>query len=103
MAIVRFDPFQEFARMNRVFGNLYRQDDVMRRGAWVPAVDIFEDGDRELVLKAELPDMKREDINITVDNGTLVLSGEKKLDSNIKEENFHRTERSYGAFSRSFA
>src|SRR5437870_11316855 len=91
MAIVRFDPFHELAsiqnRVNRVFGDFYRQDeDVMRRGAWVPPVDIFEDGDRELVLTAELPDMKREDINITVENGTLVLSGETKVDSNIKEE-----------------
>jgi HSP20 family protein len=89
MAIVRWDPFREFA--------------FMTDGAWVPPVDIFENGSHELVLKAELPDMTREDIDITVDNGTLTIRGEKKLASEIKEEQFHRIERRYGTFSRSFS
>ena len=75
----------------------------MSEGAWVPPVDIFENGDHELVLKAELPDMSREDIDITVDHGTLTIKGEKKLAADLKEEQFHRIERRYGAFSRSFS
>jgi len=69
----------------------------------VPAVDIFQAGDHELVLKAELPDMSREDIDITVENGTLTIKGEKKFSSDVNEEQFHRIERRYGSFSRSFS
>src|SRR5438128_7113031 len=109
MAIARWDPFQEFSqlqdRINRVFTDSYRRSDegLMTSGAWVPPVDIYQDGNNELVLKAELPDMAREDIDITVDNGTLTIKGEKKLGSDVKEEQFHRIERHYGAFSRSFS
>ena len=110
MAIVRWDPFREFAqlqdRINRVFTDTYgRSGDeaLMSSGAWVPPVDIYENGNHELVLKAELPDMSREDIDITVDNGTLTIKGEKKLSSDVKEEQFHRIERRYGTFSRSFS
>ena len=66
----------------------------------MPPVDIYQNGEHELVLKAELPDLTREDIDITVDNGTLTIKGEKKLSSEVKEEQFHRVERRYGAFSR---
>ncbi len=110
MAIVRWsDPFREFAqlqdRVNRVFTDAYGHSDegLMTAGAWVPPVDIFQSGAHELVLKAELPDMKREDIDITVDNGTLTIRGEKKLATDVKEEQFHRIERRYGSFSRSFS
>jgi HSP20 family protein len=109
MAIVRWDPFREVAdmqdRMGRLLGEFYgRQgaDDVMRRGAWIPPVDIFEGGNHELVIKAELPDMKREDIQLTVDNQTLTISGEKKMDTEVREESCHRVERQYGSFARSF-
>lgn len=110
MAIVRWsDPFREFAqlqdRINRVFTDAYGRSDegLMTSGAWVPPVDIYQNGDHEVVLKAELPDMKREEIEITVDNGTLTIKGEKKLSSEAKEEQFHRIERRYGSFSRSFS
>lgn len=110
MAIVRWsDPFREFAqlqdRINRVFTDAYGRSDegLMTSGAWVPPVDIYQNGDHEVVLKAELPDMKREDIEITVDNGTLTIKGEKALSSDVKEEQFHRIERRYGTFSRSFS
>jgi HSP20 family protein len=109
MAIVRWsDPFREFAhlqdRINRVFNDTYRTDEgLMTSGAWVPPVDIYQNGDHEVVIKAELPDMTREDIDITVDNGTLTVRGEKKLSSEVKEEQFHRIERRYGSFSRSFS
>ncbi len=108
MAIVRWDPWRDLAslqnRMNTVFGEAGRPagDDLLTRGTWVPAVDIFETPDQELVLKAELPEVKREDIQLTIDNGTLTLSGERKLTHEVKDEGFRRLERSYGAFSRSF-
>ncbi|MFO7694602.1 MAG: Hsp20/alpha crystallin family protein [Vicinamibacterales bacterium] len=109
MAIVRWDPFRELnavqERMNRLLGDAYRNadDDVMRRGAWAPPVDIYDSGNHELVIKAELPDMNKDEIDISVENNTLTLRGEKKMDSAIKEECCHRIERTYGAFSRSFS
>jgi HSP20 family protein len=110
MAIVRWtDPFREFAhlqdRINRVFTDTYGRADegLMTSGNWAPPVDIYQNGDHEVVLKAELPDMTREDIEITVDNGTLTVKGEKKLSSEVKEEHYHRIERHYGTFSRSFS
>ena len=107
MAIVRVDPFRELnemaARMNRLFGNAYvRDEDTGFRGAWAPAVDIFETEHHDLVLKAELPGMTREDIEVTVENSTLVLKGEKKFEKEVKEENYRRIERTYGTFHRSF-
>ena len=69
----------------------------------MPAVDIYSNGQHELVLKAELPDMKEAEFEITVEDNTLTLRGEKKLDPEVTEEHFHRIERSYGSFARSFA
>jgi HSP20 family protein len=109
MNIVRFDPFREVAvlqdRMNRVFGDLSRRfdDDVTARGAWVPPVDIYENDQHELVLKAELPDLKREDIDIRVENNALTLSGQKKAEQEVNEDRYHRIERTYGHFSRTFS
>jgi HSP20 family protein len=110
MAIVRWnDPFRELAhlqdRLSRAFSDAYRPGDegLLTSGAWLPPVDIYQNGDHELVLKAELPDMTRDDIDITVDNGTLTIKGERKLTSDVKEEQFHRIERRYGTFSRSFS
>ena len=107
MTLVRWDPFREVAalqeRMNRAFGDVYgRSATEDLSGRWTPAVDIYESPDA-LVLKAELPDMKREDIHITVENGMLTLSGERRADSDVRQEQYHRVERSYGAFSRSFS
>jgi len=107
MAIIKVDPFREFAsmqdRLNRMFGNVYlRDEDTGFRGNWVPAVDIFETEKHDLVLRAELPGMSREDIDVTVENSTIVLKGEKKFDSEVKDENYRRVERAYGSFHRSF-
>ena len=74
----------------------------MSRGTWTPAVDIYEQ-DGSLVLKAELPDMRRDDIDVTVENNTLTIRGERKLGQEIKQENFHRVERAYGFFLRTFS
>jgi HSP20 family protein len=109
MAMVRFDPFRDIAvlqdRMNRLFNETYaprQSDDLMSRGTWTPSVDIYE-VEGALVIKAELPDMRREDIDVSVENNTLTIKGERKLDSEIKQENFHRVERAYGSFVRSFS
>jgi HSP20 family protein len=109
MAIVRLDPFREMAalqdRVNRMFADAYNrrgEDDLSARGSWVPAVDIYETDGKELVLKVELPDVAREDITLQVENNTLTISGQKKMEKEIKEEQYHRVERAYGAFSRSF-
>lgn len=105
--MTRTDPFRELAalqeRMNRLFGDLYLQDEqaIDRRPDWVPPVDIYE-ADQALVIKAELPEMAREDIEVTVENHTLSLRGERKLPTDVKEEQFRRIERNYGTFSRSF-
>jgi HSP20 family protein len=109
MAIVRWDPFRELAamqnRVNSVLGDMYRgaDDDVMRRGAWVPPVDIFDNGNHELVITAELPAVRKEDIEVSVDNNTLTIRGEKKMDAQVSGDCCHRVERSYGAFSRTFS
>ena len=108
MNIVRFDPIRDMAalqdRVNRIFADAYRRDndDLMTRGAWVPPVDIYETGNHELVLRAELPDVPREDIALRVENNTLTISGERKMDTEIKEQQYHRIERAYGTFSRAF-
>ena len=110
MAIVRWtDPFKEFAhmqdRLSRAFSDAYGRSDegLFSSGSWLPPVDIYQNGEHELVLKAELPDMARENIDVTVVDGTLTIKGEKKLSSEVKEEQFHRVERRYGTFSRSFS
>jgi HSP20 family protein len=110
MAITRFDPFRDLAvlqdRMNRLFANGYQgpgsEEALLNRGSWTPAVDIYE-VDGGLVLKAELPDLNREDIDVNVENNTLTLRGERKVDQTIKQESFHRIERSYGSFVRQFS
>jgi HSP20 family protein len=107
MAIVKVDPFRELVamqdRIGRLFGDVYlRDEDTGLRGTWTPAVDIFETENHDLVLKAELPGLDRENIEVTVENSTLVLKGSKKFEAEVKEENYRRVERSYGTFHRSF-
>jgi HSP20 family protein len=109
MAIVRWDPFRELTsiheRMNSLFGDVYRRggEEALVGGTWVPPVDIYENDKHELVLKAEVPGMKREDIQLTVDNNMLTLRGEKKVEQEVADEQTHRVERTYGAFIRSFS
>ena len=89
MKIVRFDQFPDFG--------------FSAANGWVPPVDIYQTGEHELVLKAELPDMTREDIDINIENFVLTIKGEKKLATDVKEEQFHHVERRYGSFTRSFS
>ena len=94
MAIVRWNPLGglaavELERINRLFSDL--QSDGTR--AWVPAVDIYETDDHEVVIKAELPDIKKEDIGVTFENGVLTLSGERKQEESVQKGHVRRLER----------
>ena len=107
MTIVRWNPFNAMdvhqERMSRMFEAFYGRPQEDLAGSWVPAVDIYSNGQHELVLRAELPDMKEEEIDLTLEDNTLTLRGERKLDTEVAEEQFHRIERSYGPFARTFA
>src|SRR2546421_5730403 len=109
MAVVRWDPFRDLStlqdRMNRLFedaGRTWRTDETAATTSWSPSVDIFET-EGEIVVKAELPGMERKDISLHLENNVLSLRGERKFEKETKDENYHRIERSYGAFSRSFS
>jgi HSP20 family protein len=104
MALVRWDPTRELAsmevdRLNRMFSDFWNEGFSRN---WVPAVDIYETDAHELMIKAELPEMKREDIGVTFENNVLTIRGERRLEQEAKRENFQRMERQYGTFSRSF-
>lgn len=108
MSIVRYDPFRDLRTLqeevNRLFStNLTRGfgEEGIGRGAWVPSVDIFENKD-QIVLEAELPGMKREDFELTVENNVITLRGERRFEKQDDTDNYHRVERSYGSFTRSF-
>jgi len=110
MAIVRFDPFRELTtmqdRINRIFGEMYTRrgdDDILSRGDWIPPVDIFENDKHEIVIEAEMPGLNKEDIDLRVENNTLTLRGERKRESEVKDDQFHRVERVHGTFLRSFS
>ena len=77
-------------------------DETMTTSAWAPLVDITED-DKEYLIKVELPEIKKEDVKVTVENGTLTISGERKFEKEEKDKKYHRVERAYGSFVRSFA
>src|SRR5712691_11827647 len=108
MTIVRWDSVGDMAarheQRSRMLEGFYgRPQEDLARGSWVPAVDIYSNGQHELVLKAELPDMKEEEISLTVEDNTLTLRGARKLDTEVAEDQFHRIERGYGSFVRTFA
>lgn len=109
MAIVRWAPLRELStmqeRMNKLFEDVMRSpspaDEGFPAAAWAPAVDIYET-DKEIVMKAELPEMQEKDIEIKIEDNILIVSGERRMEKEVKEENYHRIERSYGNFHRSF-
>jgi len=109
MTLVRWKPMKDMISMQRdlnrafndFFGTSTASNDLFERD-WAPAVDIFEKDD-EVNLKAELPGMTREDISISIENNTLTISGEKKRENEISDDNYHRIERSYGRFQRAFS
>jgi HSP20 family protein len=109
MAIVRWEPFRDMLASQREFDRLFREafnpavaDGELSTRTWAPPVDIYEDGD-SLVLKAELPGVNPDDVDIRVENNTLYLKGERKFEKEVKEQNYHRVERSYGTFTRTFS
>jgi HSP20 family protein len=111
MAIVRWlDPFRDLSsiqeRMNQIFEDALARsrgrEEGLRTGMWTPAVDIYEKND-SVVVKAELPGVERDQISVEVKDGILSLRGERKFEKEVKEESYHRIERAYGSFQRSFS
>jgi HSP20 family protein len=108
MAITRWDPFQELSslqnRVNSLFQDYGRtgQDELTTTGSFVPAVDVYED-EHKVTLKLEIPGIKQEDVDVRLENNTLTVRGERNFEKEEKEENFHRIERRYGSFARSFS
>jgi HSP20 family protein len=110
MPIVRWEPFRELLttqdRFNQLFNQAFGQvapegqEDLSNR-VWAPAVDIYET-EHSLVLKAELPGIDPKDVEVRVENQTLFIRGERKFEKDVKEESYHRMERTYGSFARSF-
>jgi HSP20 family protein len=107
--LARWSPFREMERMrremDRLFGGLppsrTRGEESMTVAEWCPLVDITED-DHEFIVKAELPEVNKEDVKVTVENGVLSLRGERKAEKEVKGRKYHRVERSYGSFERGF-
>ncbi|MBI1921337.1 MAG: Hsp20/alpha crystallin family protein [Geobacter sp.] len=108
MAIVRYNPFRDLRamqeQMNHLLDMAWSRDsgEDLREGVWHPPVDIFETADA-VIIKAELPGIEQKDIEVKIEDGTLVLRGERKHDEDIKKENYHRVERYYGPFQRTFS
>lgn len=94
------DPFYLLQnRLNRLFEPF--AEETFPLTTWVPACDIYETG-KEIVVKAELPGLKKEDVLVSIENNVLMIRGERKFEEEVKRENFHRVERTYGEFLRSF-
>ena len=109
MALTRWDPFRELSimqeRMNRIFddaGRGWRGDEPSSTTTWSPAVDIYET-ESEIMVQAELPGVDRKDITLNLEKNVLTLKGERHFEKETKQENYHRIERAYGGFSRSFS
>lgn len=109
MAPIRWDPFRDILflqeRMSRIFDEAlvrYKGSGSLQGCGWSPPVDIYET-EENIVLKAEVPGLEIKDVSIEVDDNTLVLKGERKLQKNPAEENYHRMERCYGSFNRVFS
>ena len=105
MALVKWDPWREiddmFDRYTRAGLARGGSQQIARAGDWAPRVDIVET-DTAFVIKAEAPEVKKEDVKVTVDNGVLTVAGERKQEKEEKGKTFHRIERQYGSFTRSF-
>jgi HSP20 family protein len=108
-ALIRWDPFKEMddlqGRFAKLFGltpaRIANAEEALTVAEWVPSVDITED-DKEYLVKADLPEVKKEDVKVTVQNGVLAITGERKFEKEEKGKKYHRIERSYGNFLRTF-
>ena len=105
MAITRWDPFREVQslqnRVNALFRDFSEGEGSTTTASFVPAVDVYED-EKKVVLKLEVPGIDEKDLDVSVENHTLTVKGERKFDKEEKEQNFHRIERRYGSFYRAF-
>jgi HSP20 family protein len=105
MAIARWDPFREVQalqnRVNSLFRDINGESDPLAAASFAPPVDIYED-DKKVVLKLEVPGIDEKDLDVRMENHTLTVKGERKMEKEEKEENFHRIERRYGSFFRAF-
>jgi HSP20 family protein len=109
MALVKYNPLRELRtmqeQMNRLLNVSWNHDvagEDMKDGIWQPAVDIYETAD-SIVIKAELPDVDQKDIDVRIEDSTLTLRGERRHEDEVKKENYHRIERYFGTFQRSFS
>jgi HSP20 family protein len=104
MSLIKWDPFRELGTFPSRFGRFLDKDweKALSTTAWNPSVDIFEN-DNDIVVKVEVPGMNSKDIDVRIENNVLMLKGERRFEKETKEENYHRVEREYGSFSRSFA
>jgi HSP20 family protein len=106
MTLTRWSPVRDLAameieRLNRMFESAF-SGEPLAGGTWMPPVDIYETPEKDVVVKVDLPDMKREGIKVTFENNVLSIEGDRQLATDIERERFHRIERGYGAFRRSF-
>src|SRR6266702_2842311 len=105
--LTRFEPFREFTtlqdRMNRLFRDSFgdTREEALSTSTFAPPVDVYED-EHNITLKIEVPGIDEKDIDVRIENNTLVVHGERKFEKEEKEENFRRVERQYGSFTRSF-
>src|ERR1700732_1000384 len=105
--LTRWEPFREFStlqdRMNRLFRETQgtTQDESLTSSSFAPAVDVYED-EHNVTLKNEVPGIDEKDIDVRIENNTLTVHGERKIEKEEKEENYRRVERQYGSFTRTF-
>ncbi|SRR5258707_12725805 len=106
--LTRWEPFREFStlqdRMNRLFRETYSdsaRDESLTTSSFAPAVDVYED-EHNVTLKIEVPGIDEKDIDVRIENNTLIVHGERKIEKEEKEENYRRVERQYGSFTRTF-
>jgi HSP20 family protein len=109
-AVTRWDPFKELDELNKRLSMMYgraplrtasEKEEAMTVAEWAPLVDIVEE-EKEYLIKAELPEVKREDVKVSVEEGVLTVSGERKFEKEEKGKKYHRIERAYGRYARSF-
>ena len=106
MAVSRWDPFRDLMsiqnELNRLFGRTYAggESGTSSSGSWMPALDVFETQDK-FVVTVELPGVDPDEVDVSVEDSTLTITGERKFYENVSDDSFHRIERRYGSFARS--
>ena len=110
-ALAQWNQYRQLEALHQTLGSLFGrapvakpegQEEPMRLADWAPLVDISEDG-KEYLIKAELPEVKKEDVRISMEDGTLTITGDRKFEKEENGKKYHRVERAYGSFGRSFS